>query len=52
MLEKFDHDQANSHRVIYKRFGVEEYWSNIKAHTLMGDMFTSFLKESVFEACL
>ena len=26
---KFDHDQANSHRVIYKRFGVEEYWSNI-----------------------
>ena len=24
----------------------------INAHTLMGDMFTSFLKESVFEACL
>ena len=30
MMYKFDHDQTNSHRIINERFGVEEWWSNIK----------------------
>ena len=29
MMLKFDYDQTNSHRVINKRFGVEEWWSYI-----------------------
>ena len=29
MMFKFDLDQTNSHRVINKRFGVEECWSYI-----------------------
>ena len=31
MMYKFDHDQTNSHRVISKRFGVEECWSYISS---------------------
>ena len=44
------------HRVSSKRIGeiVNSCINDleIKAHTLMGDMFTNFLRESVFEACL
>ena len=29
LIWKFDHHQANSHRVINKKFGVEECWSYI-----------------------
>ena len=29
MMYKFDHDQTKNHRIINKRFGVEEWWSNI-----------------------
>ena len=29
-MSKFDCDQTHSHRVINKRFGVEEWWSYSK----------------------
>ena len=34
MMLKFDHDQTNSHRVINKRFGVEECWSYINVQNI------------------
>ena len=44
------------HRVSSKRIGEIVNSSindrEIKAHTIMGDMLTNFLGESVFEACL
>ena len=44
------------HRVSSKRIGeiVNSCINDleIKAHTLKGDMFMNFLRESVFEACL
>ena len=32
MMLKFDHDQTDSHRLINKRFGVEDCWSYISGH--------------------
>ena len=36
-MRKFDYDQTNSHRVINKRFGVEERWSYISVFSYCTD---------------